>query len=74
MRFIKIVLIILLCVGLIFAGLLLYTHFVTNSIADIGGMENPDYVDTPAHAQSAHYQERNLLNIPRMAYCKFVMI
>lgn len=59
MGFIKIVLIILLCVGLVFAGLLLYTHFVTNSIADIGGMENPDYVDTVEYAQSAQYQESN---------------
>lgn len=61
MGFIKILLIILLCVGLIFAGLLLYTHFVTNSIADIGGMENPDFVDTSVYAQSADYQERNFI-------------
>ncbi len=61
MGFIKILLIILLCVGLIFAGLLLYTHFVTNSIADIGGMENPDFVDTSVYVQSADYQERNFI-------------
>lgn len=61
MGFIKILLIILLCVGFIFAGLLLYTHFVTNSIADIGGMENPDFVDTPAYTQSAYYQKRNFI-------------
>lgn len=59
MGFIKIALIFLLCVGLVFAGLLLYTHFVTNSIADIGGMENPDYVDTVEYTQGAQYQERN---------------
>lgn len=59
MGFIKIVLIILLCMGLVFAGLLLYTHFVTNSIADIGGMENPDYVDAVEYAQDAQYQESN---------------
>lgn len=55
MRFIKIMLIILLCVGLIFAGLLLYTHFVTNSIADIGGMENPDFVDDIEYAQDMQF-------------------
>lgn len=59
MRFIKIMLIFLLCVGLIFAGLLLYTHFVTNSIADIGGMENPDFVDDIEYAQAAQAQESN---------------
>lgn len=59
MSFIKIALIILLCMGLVFAGLLLYTHFVTNSIADIGGMENPDYVDAVEYAQDAQYQESN---------------
>lgn len=62
MGFIKILLIILLCVGLIFAGLLLYTHFVTNSIADVGGMENPDFADEVEFAQSAHYQESNIID------------
>ncbi len=55
MGFIKIALIVLLCIGLIFAGLFLYTHFVTNSIADIGGMENPDYVDAVEYAQGVQY-------------------
>lgn len=61
MRIIKILLIILLCVGLIFGGLLLYTHFVTNSITDVGGMENPDFADEVELAQSAHYQESNFI-------------
>lgn len=62
MGFIKIVLVILLCVGLIIAGLLLYTHFVTNSIADRGGMENPDYIDEVEYAHTAQYRENVFLN------------
>lgn len=62
MRIIRILLIILLCVGLIIGGLLAYTHFVTNSIADVGGMENPDFADEVEFAQSAHYQESNIID------------
>ncbi len=57
MRIIRILLVILLCVGLVFGGLMLYTHFVTNSIADVGGMENPDFADEVELAQNAYYQE-----------------
>lgn len=57
MRIIRILLVILLCVGLVFGGLVLYTHFVTNSIADVGGMENPDFADEVELAQNAYYQE-----------------
>ncbi len=62
MRIIRILLVILLCVGLVFGGLVLYTHFVTNSIADVGGMENPDFADEVEFAQSAHYQESNIID------------
>lgn len=57
MRIIRILLVILLCAGLVFGGLMLYTHFVTNSIADVGGMENPDFADEVELAQNAYYQE-----------------
>lgn len=57
MRIIRILLVILLCVGLVFGGLMLYTHFVTNNIADVGGMENPDFADEVELAQNAYYQE-----------------
>lgn len=57
MRIIRVLLVILLCVGLVFGGLVLYTHFVTNSIADVGGMENPDFADEVELAQNAYYQE-----------------
>lgn len=57
MRIIRILLVILLCVGLVFGGLMLYTHFVTNSIADVGGMENPDFADEVELARDAYYQE-----------------
>lgn len=57
MALIKILLVVLLCIALILGGLLLYTHFVTNSIADAGGMENPDYSDTAEYAQSMNDHE-----------------
>lgn len=62
MRIIRILLVILLCVGLVIGGLVAYTHFVTNSIADVGGMENPDFADDAEFAQGAHYQESNIID------------
>lgn len=61
MALIKILLVVLLCIALILGGLFLYTHFVTNSIADAGGMENPDFADTAEYAQSANNHERNII-------------
>lgn len=38
----KILIIVAIIVALVFGGKLLYKHFVTDRIADWGGMENPD--------------------------------
>lgn len=43
-KFLTILLIVLLSLALLVgAGLFLYRHFVTDRIADWGGMENPEY-------------------------------
>ena len=41
-RWVKIVVLILALVILLAAGAALYKHFITDSIMDKGGMENPD--------------------------------
>lgn len=43
----KILIILLVLAVLILGGIFMYRHFVTNQIADLGGMENTDCTDEP---------------------------
>lgn len=48
---------ILLCAALILGGGLLYRHFVTDRVADWGGMMNPDVVDMTVEDTTSADQE-----------------
>ncbi len=48
----KVLIILLVLVLLAGLGMLLFRHFVTNRIPDVGGMENPDYSESALNSDA----------------------